>query len=436
MSRLTTLVLCLGLIGVIAAPAPAATQEAIQQAIDDGLSWLASSQQAGGNWLDSNGAQGYPAATASAALAFLGEGYRPGDGSAYDAVVTDAVNYVFAQAYHDSGAGSPAGNIYFQPAGNYNRSVYTTGIVTSMIYELGKANPNAVISSTNALLNGKTYKQVMGSVMDWYAWGQNGDGGWRYQPNSGGSDNSTAQWGALPFLYGETWGLATPASVQTGLTNWTGVVQNPMDAGVDWRDGGSSYSNGWDYTNMAKTGGMLLEFAAMDLPISDPRVQNALYYMSSMESFDHWNQWQTGAYQNNLGQWWGGNLDNPYAMWAVYKGLEAYGLTGQHADGFLIGKGIPTAPGGLTIGFAASPTTSAAGDWYSHYCDVLVGLQNVNGSWNGSGPWTGALATGWYINILNATGAPDTYIPEPGTMALFGLGLLGAGLAIRRRRRK
>jgi hypothetical protein len=429
-----TLVLCLGLIGALAAPAPAATQEAIQQAIDDGLAWLASTQQGGGNWLDANGSQGYTAATASAALAFLGEGYRPGDASAYDGTITDAVDYVFGYARNDMHAGAPAGNIYFEnPAGAYNRSVYTTGIVTSMIYELGRANPNAVISSTNAVVNGKTYKQVMGGVMDWFTWGQNGDGGWRYWPNYGGSDNSTAQWGALPYLYGETWGLATPAAVKTGLTNWTGIVQNPMDG--DWRDGGSGYDNNWHYTNIAKTGGMLLEFAAMDLPIGDARVQNALYYMSSMVGFDHWMQWEVGGYQDIYGQWWGGNLNNPYAMWAVYKGLEAYGLTESHADGFLIGKGIPGAPGGITIGFAASPTMSAAGDWYSHYCDVLVGLQNGDGSWGGAGPYTGPMATGWYINILNAVGAPETYIPEPGTLALFGLGLLGAGLAIRRRRR-
>ena len=439
MSRLLLLVLCLGLIGLFAAPAPAASQEAIQQAIDDGLTWLAGNQQGGGNWLDANGSQGWTAATASAALAFLGEGYRPGDASVHDATITGAVNYVMSYARNDTSAGAPAGSIYFHNAANrYDRSVYTTGIVSSMINELGKANPNAVITSSNAVVNGLTYKQVMGHIMDWYTWGQNPDGGWRYHPNYGGSDNSTAQWGALPFLYGEAWGLATPASVQAGLTNWTKIVQNPVDPGpgVDWRDGGSGYNSTTSYVNMAKTGGMLLEFAAMDLPISDQRVQDALYYISSMEGFDHWNEWQTGFYSNITWQWWGGNLNNPYAMWAVYKGLEAYGLTGAHADGFLIGKGIPSAPGGINVGFVATPRTSAAGDWYSHYCDLLVGLQNGDGGWSGSGPWTGPMATGWYINILNATGAPDTYVPEPGTMALFGLGLLGAGLVIRRRRRK
>jgi hypothetical protein len=445
MSRLALLVLCLGL---IATPALAASQQDIQQAIDDGLAWLATQQQGDGRWLDANGPQGWTAATGSAALALLGEGYRPGDGSAYDATVTNAINYLYNWSRIDGSAGAPAENLFFHNAANlYERSVYTTGIVAPVIYELGKANPDAVISAPGTAVHNLSYKQVMQRIMNWFTWGQNPDGGWRYWPNYGGSDNSTAQWGALPYLYGEAWGLATPTSVKTGLANWTGIVQNPMDAGIDWRDGGSGYSNNWNYCNMAKTGGMLLEFAVMDLGISDTRVQDALYYMSSMEGFDHWNEWQTGFYSGTTWQWWGGNLNNPYAMWAVFKGLDTYGGLVTHDNGtpadptddFLVGKTslVPTAPGGLTIGQDWAPTTSAPGDWYSHYCDLLVGLQNIDGSWNGAGPWTGPLATGWYINILNAAGAPPPFIiPEPGTIALFGLGLLGAGIAIRRRRRR
>jgi len=406
----------------------AATEETKQTAIDDGLTWLAGQQQADGHWNDVNGSQGYLAATGSAALAFIEEGYLPGDGSAYDAVVTKAVDYIFDRAAAD-GPG-----MYFNP-GPYNRSVYTTGIVTPVVYALGKANPNATITAGSGSMTGLTYKGAMQKVMDWYTWGQNADGGWRYQPNSGPSDNSTAQWGALPYLYGEAWGLATPGSVKTGLNNWTNIVQNPMDAGTDWRDGGSGYNSPTSYVNMAKTAGMLLEFRVMDRALSDTDVQNALYYMQSTEGFDHWNEPQTGSYSGVDWQWWGGNLNNPYAMWAVFKGLETYGLMTTNADGILVGTGISTASP-VTIGFDGGPQYgSGFGDWYSQYCDVLANLQNGDGSWSGAGPWTGALATGWYINILNATGAPppSDVIPAPGALLLGSLGMALVGWMRRRK---
>ena len=69
--------------------AMAATEEAESTAIDNGLAWLAGAQTI-------NGAEGYwpygndgtLATTASAALAFIEEGYYPGDGSMYDDVIT------------------------------------------------------------------------------------------------------------------------------------------------------------------------------------------------------------------------------------------------------------------------------------------------------------------------------------------------------------
>jgi hypothetical protein len=324
-----------------------------------------------------------------------------------------------------------------------------------VIYALGKDNPDATITSTNALLNGKSYKNVMQGVMNWLAFGQDPDGGWRYGPNQNPSDNSTAQWGALPFLYGESWGLTTPASVTVGdattlgLDNWTAAIQHPQDG--TWRAGGSGYDGGSTYVNMAKTGGLLLELAVLDRPVGDASVQNALNYMDSMVGFDHWNQ---GALYSG-DQWYGGNMNNPYAMWAVYKGLEVYGLTSMdpgpdgilgwnpgpdgilgtaddYCDDYQIGSGISTAPGGIVIGQDWDPDVSLAGDWYSQYCDNLVNWQNANGSWNGYAYWTGAMATGWYINILNATGAPEPVVPVPAAVLLGILGLSVAGWRLRR----
>ena len=453
---------------VVASAAQAATQQAIQQAIDKGLAYLASTQSTSGTegyWNYNN--NGTLAATASAALAFIEEGYLPGDGSVYDGTVTKAVNYVFnrantenlpweasgflhhAEDYNGDGVLNDGGNgtgLWFKPTSN-QRDIYTNGIVTPMVYALGKAKGmNTTIGIGSGAIAGLTYKQAMQDVADWFAWGQVEPsqgvyrGGWRYTSNYGSSDNSTAQWGALPFLYADSLGLGVAPHVRTELELWTDRIQNPLDAGIDWKDGGSGYTSNTEYVNMSKTGGMLLQFAVEGKAIGHPDVQAALYYMDSMESFDHWYQEITSWPD----QWEGGNLGSAYAMWAAYKGLSTYGGivwnnngTADPDDDFMVGNTslISTAPGGITIGQDWDPKTSVAGDWYSQYCDYLVSHQYANGSWPSDpwGYWYGGLATGWYVNILNATGAPEPIVPVPAAVLLGGLGLSVAGWRLRRR---
>ena len=155
------------------------------------------------------------------------------------------------------------------------------------------------------------------------------------------------------------------------------------------------------------------------------------------------NNWNT--YANAT---WDGNLDHPYGMWAIYKGLDQYGFmtTDPGPDGilgtsddfqvgtnFMAGIGSTNVAGGITIGQDWDPQTSLAGDWFSKYCDRLVSIQNPNGSWTGYSYWYGALATGWYINILNATGTPEPVVPVPAAVLLGAMGLSAAGWRLRRR---
>ena len=438
---------------VFSTAAFAATEEAKQESIDKGLARLAATQAAGGYWSYSN--DGTLAATGSAALAFIEEGYLPGEdviidtGSGpvnYGDVVGKACSYIFTQArrdirfgveyagyerfaedynnngiYTDDGGNRQA--LYFYP-GNSSRNVYTTGIVAPVVYALGEALGRGTVvgGGTNGFSHsghavGMTYEQVMRDVVDWFSWGQieptrgKYRGGWRYDANNASADNSTAQWGALPLIYADAWGLAVPNYVFKELNLWTDHIQY-LGGGSLY--GSSGYTDPGDWvSNVAKTGGLLLELYALGVPITDMRVQAALQFISS-----RWNNGPSGT--------WFGNLNHPYAMWAVYKGLEVYGLLDKYPGAeFLIGEGMPGAPGGFTIGYEGDTKTSAVGDWYSHYSDLLVNLQGSDGSWGGYSYWTGALSAGWYINILNATGAPP---PQPD-------GLIGFAWAARRRRR-
>ena len=454
---------------VAAGPALAATEQAKQLAIDKGLAYYATPGTYGSNSTEmwySFANNGTLAATASMALAYIEEGHLPGqdfidlNGNNRGDIVGKMCNYIFNRATADSrfpsGGYETAGYvryaedyngnlvlddggnnqaIYFNPASS-SRNVYTTGLCAPVVYALGEALGKNTLVGRGSLTSSMTYGQVMQDVVDWFSWAQvepnmgNHRGGWRYDATYTTSDNSTAQWGALPILYAKDWGLNVPQYVKNELNLWIKYIQNA--------NGGSGYDNPGTYVNVSKTGGLLLEIAAVD-PLTDPlrpnREQEALDFIDS--------RWMTTP----SGTWYG-NLNHPYAMWAVYKALFERGMIQQYGSGlgedFLIGFAMSNAPGGILIGQDwwdgvggnPAPAYSQSGDWYSHYCDYLVGIQNSSGSWGGYSYWTGAMATGWYINILNAAGAPPpvNVIPEPLTVLGVLAGVAGLAGYIRKRR--
>ncbi|MBN1464617.1 T9SS type A sorting domain-containing protein [candidate division KSB1 bacterium] len=418
----SVMVMILVFIFMLSAIMMAATEQAKQAAIDAGLAWLASAQNTTtGHW-EFGDIRSDLAATASAALAFIEEGYLPNDGSMYGETVAKAVNYILNGAQVFILSEETAG--YWHHSEDYNNSlaieagegngqavqfhsadIYSNGITAPIIFALGqKLGKNTIIGGTSPVA-GMTYAELMQDIIDWFSWAQvepdrgNYRGGWRYYPNYSTSDNSTAQWGSLPMLYAASWGLQYPQYVVDELELWVNYIQNA--------NGGSGYDNPNTYVNVSKTGGLLLQLAAIGAGIDDLRVQKALEFINS-----HWTDVPSGI--------WYGNIDHPYAMWALYKALEVWDFMEKYGSGagedFFIGTGMSGAPGGFIIGQDWwDPTVSSlAGDWYSHYCDVLVDQQNPDGSWNGYSYWTSALAVGWYINILNATGSPP-----PQTISVF-----------------
>jgi len=422
----------------IAGTANAATEDEKQAAIDAGLTWLANNQLGTGAWSNNgNVSVGANAATGSALLAFLEEGYRAGTnvvigGTDHGDVVGDGLDYLFGKAQlvsiSNQTAGNPDGDgngygVRFDRYTTYGGTgsgsdIYTTGIVASALAKTG--TPGAVVDVPGSSVHGWTHAQVVQNVTDYFAYGQadsgSSRGGWRYTAN-GGADNSTAQWGAISGLFASGIGIDSPDFVKEEMQYWIDYVQYHNTG--HYLDGSSGYTGPLGYNNEAKTGGLLAEmiFAEEDLygvayDLDHPDVQAALDYLKR-----EWDDEPSGT--------WYGNFGHPYAMWSVYKGLEL--TIGLDDSTWLDAGDYYYNPATVTLDDGDTYT------WWEDYCEYLVNTQ-VGGTWGGYSNWQGALSTGWYINILAATEIPTEEVPVPAAFLLGGLGLAVSSWRLRRRK--
>jgi hypothetical protein len=346
--------------------ASAATPGEVNAAIDDGLAYLATQQNADGSFGGSGGGAYTIGETGEAVLAFENNGNLPGSGTAYSGNVEKGLDYLFTKAATTAIGVQPAGNpdtngdglgVYIACSGE---DLYCTGIAAMAI--VGSNTPDRVV--TTGPLAGQTYKQVLTNMVDYFAWAQNdvntgnSRGGWRYGANYGSSDNSVSQWPVLALISAEQWGINAPAFVKTELNFWVTYIQNP--------NGCSGYSSPGDwqwYSYVARTGSLLVEMYYLGDTAATPRVQLATTCINT--------NWELGGQYGNKGDY--------YAMYAVFKGLALLGIT--------------TLPG--------------PGDWHGDYDDWLLAAQQPAGGWPQDQEWGSSwLDTAWAILILQKTILP------------------------------
>lgn len=279
----------------LATAANASTSADKQAAIDKGLAWLATTQNADGSWSNGYGGGTFAVAdTASALLAFTEQKYKPlgWNGADYTSVVSKATSYLLSQAMtlpfaaggNWWGFGAGSSGIQWAAGGE---DTYLTGLTIPALARL-VTNPyggtpiysaGAVISSSNLVVNGLTYAQVIQKAVDAFTYYQtapynpspppgypqpvdpNRYGGWRYFSGERDSDMSTTQWPVIGYLFAQgVPGVTIPnGTVKTALQAWLNAVQYPVPYPPNtYFNGGVDYQPGTSLVDATHAGGFLL----------------------------------------------------------------------------------------------------------------------------------------------------------------------------------
>jgi PKD repeat protein len=265
------------------------------------------------------------AVNASVVQAFQVHGHRPGGDPLEDPYVEDVHagwNAIFDASVLDLMTVQPAGDPDGDGDGvgigmyeDYNHSIYESGLALMALATTG--TPDRVASTGPVgYVRGAAYSDIAQDMVDWFAWGQNdadeedewARGGWRYQPNSGDSDNSNTQFPVLGLAAAEdNWGIAVPGWVRDELRDyWLARTQNP--------NGAFGYMGPWGMLNVGKTGAGIMDLIWAGVPVDDPRVSSAAQYIEI--------HWSDPVDEHNSG----GNVGDLYAMYAVKKGSQLAGI--------------------------------------------------------------------------------------------------------------
>ena len=455
------MVCSLGLSVSLAVPAQAATPQEIEDAVSDGVAWLAGEQNGGGSW---GSGDDMTAQTAFALIKLQERAYDLGYPSPFDASyeysdeIVEGWGYIFDATRtlqqtplptqnHTAGASGTMDNpdtngngygVYFQGVGG-SHPTYTTGICLMALAASGtpgRANDGGLDFDGDT--NPDTFGQMAQDAVDWLAFGQ-GDlgtdqGGWDYGAINNAAvepDQSNSGYAVLGLAAGEGFGCTVPGWVRTELNVWIGTMQD-TSGGTD--DGGSWYEPDWSWVNELKTGNLIFQMAFYGDDTSMPytgRFAAALAYIER-----HW-------HDVNIDPGWGYN-SNPacyQAMYCLMKGLVYSGVDWLDLDGDTVRD---------NNWFNQEPPLVPPEDFAS----FLVAQQLPGGSWNGGCNWgSPVLCTVWALLTLEKISPPppppvggevypiSAFGSETGVSPLWvGLGVVlilaaGGGVLVLRHRR-
>jgi len=190
-----------------------------QQAVWEGLRWLARNQGKGGMWsLDGRYADGASTknpevATALALLAFQGAGYTPASNP------KDEFTSVVARGWQGLLEKEDEDGNFFHTGRNYGR-LYTQAICTIAICELF------------GMTQDEQYREPAQRAIDYCVRVQAPEGGWRYSPGSG-SDLSVTGWFVMALQSARMAGLVVPSPTLAQVSTYLDSVS---------LNGGSHYS--------------------------------------------------------------------------------------------------------------------------------------------------------------------------------------------------
>jgi len=310
------------------------------------------------------------AQNASAIQAFQVQGHLPDGDSWEDPYVEDVQagwNTLFTYARPYTITWQPAGNPDSDGDGigigiydSDDTAIYESGLALMALASSG-APDRVAYTGPLVYVRGQTYYSITQDVADWFAWGQNdagsgwARGGWRYQPNSGESDNSNTQFPVLGLAAAEhNWGVTVPTWVKNELRDrWLAYTQGSS--------GGFGYGGPDNGNNVGKTGAGIMDLTWTGVPATDARIVRASQFIAA-----HWDDVPDGN--------WNGNLGEFYAMYAVKKGSQ---LAGIHQYGSHV--------------------------WDNEYAAYLVRVQKSDGRFDDAGNIKGwqPMNTAWGVLILS-----------------------------------
>jgi hypothetical protein len=381
--------------------AEAATAAEKRIAAQRGLAYLYKTQHPAGYWGSSGNEE---AATAAAAFAFLSQRESwDNDAAQYQAAADKAIAYLLSGAKtmdvsaRDDGAdicpgaaGSCTGVFWY---GN-GESIYATALAAAAIATYGTAVGPDVIATATGPLAGMTWAQIAQGITNTLAAKQNASnttnrGGWHeFIRGYGDSELSATPWAVTALLYNQTLGAVTPQVVKDDLKTWLTTAQGASVPACRQPD-----SAGCSH---ADVGGWLLGMKFVGYDLTNWQIQAALAFLNKT--------WQSSA--NGVSY---GNFGHPYAMWAIYKGLQTtVGLT-DHTIGNLL----------TDCGAAVGPSDGSGCTWAEDYNDWLIKNQKADGSWDGYSYWTEPVATALYVSILSGTRIPTGTYACPASGGLW-----------------